>query len=890
MNPSSLLQTLHGIGADYSLQLTRALLHFLWLGVVIAIAYAVAACGLGRARAGVRYVAGVAALLLMVACLPATLFVLSSPQSAAVKTVEQPGAASMPPGTAGESATDIVYEEISIQQFAADHAANLLAWASPYASGLYLCGVVLMLLRVALGLWGGRRLLQSCTLLSDGPIVDMLRDHARRMALGVIPAVAYCQRISVPIVVGVLRPMILLPASLASSLTLEQLELVLLHELAHIRRYDPAVNLLQRLVEALLFFHPAVWWLSRRISFERENACDDQVLRWNHGRVPYADALLRVAELCAAIHNRPALPNASMAATGEDAGQLKRRVLRLLEINEDRRFRLTSFGMAASILVGVSLLLMALAGGNVAQAEPESRAETTARPIDSSGHEQAGDATSGQAVERPVRPTLKAVMFVGCQGIRKKVLQEVANLKAGDAADTAAIENTRGNLETYYHTHGFARARIRLLEGDKPEDRRAIFLINEGTRQEVWNTAFTGNTIVSDDRLRAEIDTGRLIRDVFGGAFDRKKADNDRCKLTAYYRGIGCFRVRIGRELEFNEKGDGFTVTYVINEGPRFKIRNVSVVGNTKYPSEQLLTNLKVKSGDYFNQSATAADLSKIHDTYVGNGYAFVDVKADPRFLEESDRLDLVYQVKEDAKAQSMLRPSVPATTTEPAHRGTSDICLIASPQATPAAVVPVGDGSRIIARVGPDVILESDVAGAVNEVIERKKDRIAPDQLESQRKILAQKRLECLIETKLILQDARHAIPAEGWSHVQTQLTKHFEELELEKMMKKAGASTPRELDQKLRAMGTSLEREKRAFSERVLAQQWLHQQIKSDEVAASKPLRETRDDIPKETIQERSQRQLREYMAKLEARTPVWTIFDDDAPKTQVTPPLQR
>jgi hypothetical protein len=89
---------------------------------------------------------------------------------------------------------------------------------------------------------------------------------------------------------------------------------------------------------------------------------------------------------------------------------------------------------------------------------------------------------------------------------------------------------------------------------------------------------------------------------------------------------------------------------------------------------------------------------------------------------------------------------------------------------------------------------------------------------------------------------------------------------------------------------MGTSLEREKRAFSERVLAQQWLHQQIKSDEVAASKPLRKAHDDTQKKITQERSQRQLREYMAKLEARTPVWTIFDDDASKPQVATPLQR
>ena len=93
---------------------------------------------------------------------------------------------------------------------------------------------------------------------------------------------------------------------------------------------------------------------------------------------------------------------------------------------------------------------------------------------------------------------------------------------------------------------------------------------------------------------------------------------------------------------------------------------------------------------------------------------------------------------------------------------------------------------------------------------------------------------LKGLIETKLIFQDAKRTIPTEGWSHVEEQLTKRFEEVELEKMMKKAEASTRREFDQKLRALGTSLEREKRAFIERSLAQEWIHQQVKPEEEIA--------------------------------------------------------
>ena len=81
--------------------------------------------------------------------------------------------------------------------------------------------------------------------------------------------------VDVPTVIGWLRPVVLVPASALAGMTPQQLEAILAHELAHIRRHDYLVNLLQTLVETLLFYHPAVWWLSRRIRIERENCCDD---------------------------------------------------------------------------------------------------------------------------------------------------------------------------------------------------------------------------------------------------------------------------------------------------------------------------------------------------------------------------------------------------------------------------------------------------------------------------------------------------------------------------------------------------------------------------------------------------------------------------------------
>src|SRR4030095_13888079 len=97
--------------------------------------------------------------------------------------------------------------------------------------------------------------------------------------------------VEVPTVIGWMRPVILLPVAAVAALTPAQVEAILAHELAHIRRHDYAVNLLQTTAETLLFYHPAVWWISKRIRAEREHCCDDVAVRVCGDAVSYAHAL-----------------------------------------------------------------------------------------------------------------------------------------------------------------------------------------------------------------------------------------------------------------------------------------------------------------------------------------------------------------------------------------------------------------------------------------------------------------------------------------------------------------------------------------------------------------------------------------------------------------------
>src|SRR6185436_11585192 len=131
-----------------------------------------------------------------------------------------------------------------------------------------------------------------------------------------------------PAVVGWLRPVVLIPASAVIGLSAAQLEAVIVHELAHIRRFDALANLLQMAVETALFYHPAVWWISRRIRVEREHCCDDVAVATSGDALGYAKALASLEEWRAL--PSPAESSLALAATG---GVLKHRISRLLGLN-----------------------------------------------------------------------------------------------------------------------------------------------------------------------------------------------------------------------------------------------------------------------------------------------------------------------------------------------------------------------------------------------------------------------------------------------------------------------------------------------------------------------------------------------------------------------------
>ena len=169
-----------------------------------------------------------------------------------------------------------------------DAAAAGLPW-------LWMLGTPSTFALLAAGLVGAERLRRRSRPLPDGELTELARRLAD--ALGIIRPVALgvCDRLAAPILLGVVRPLILLPAAAVTGWGPEQVEMALLHELAHVRRLDNLVNLAQRVIESVLFFHPAVWWVSGWARLEREHCCDRLVVARTGRARPYAELLAELA-------------------------------------------------------------------------------------------------------------------------------------------------------------------------------------------------------------------------------------------------------------------------------------------------------------------------------------------------------------------------------------------------------------------------------------------------------------------------------------------------------------------------------------------------------------------------------------------------------------------
>jgi beta-lactamase regulating signal transducer with metallopeptidase domain len=377
------------LSADLAYRLGWALIHSLWLGTVVVPGLWVVLATLRRRSPQMRYVASACAMALLLVStvvtfgivappisfrpevlagqpLPGesvepTLAVMNPPQLGLAGPAANPTARVLPPPAAppGNSAASIgrpSFASIALR----------LRPMMPWVVGGWAGGVL------ALSVWniGGWVAAQRLKVLGTRPVTPsvtiIVEKLARRLRLSKPVRVLQSLLAETPVVIGWLRPVVLLPTSVLTGLTPEQLEAVLAHELAHIRRYDYLVNLFQVAIETLLFYHPAVWWMSRRIRLEREQCCDDVAVLVCGDCSAYVESLAALEEVRLSA-------SLALAAGGAGRSQLLVRIQRLLRLQDDPPRPAAGAMIAGGLLLAVPALVALT--GNLSKTKADTHAE-----------------------------------------------------------------------------------------------------------------------------------------------------------------------------------------------------------------------------------------------------------------------------------------------------------------------------------------------------------------------------------------------------------------------------------------------------------------------------------------------------------------------------------
>ncbi len=363
------------LGQELAQRIGWVLVHFLWQGAAVGAAAAVILWCMRKSNARKRYAAACAALAVMAAT-PFVTFILTgggaveettAPEamqpkvvwyapadeatseefaSAEVEAIPEEPLQEAPPQVeisgietqvaATATPADGGRRKVSLVPIAAPTAPAQSRWAEmrgkvegalPYLVVLWLAGVFVLSVRLAGGWVKVRSMKTRGTREAAAKWQEAMGRIAKRLSVSRTVHLLESAVATVPVVIGALKPVILIPAGAFTGLTAEQLEAIIAHELAHVARWDYLVNLVQTAIETVLFYHPCVWWISKRIREERENCCDDAAVAACGNRILYARAL-------ADLEGTRATSSLAMAAVG---GTFMNRIGRLMGRSDERR-------------------------------------------------------------------------------------------------------------------------------------------------------------------------------------------------------------------------------------------------------------------------------------------------------------------------------------------------------------------------------------------------------------------------------------------------------------------------------------------------------------------------------------------------------------------------
>lgn len=452
------------------------LLHSLWQGALIVLVLGILMAMINRRSAQVRYLAATAALFLVFVAAAVTFCTLyfsggrqpadasqplPQPVVLQVATPHSPDTQIAPPNPA--------FSE-TVSQYVGQHSPLIvLAW---------MAGMLVLMLRFAGGLVYVQRMKRHQTVVVPQDWQIKASVLSRKIGLRRSVQVFESALVRVPVAIGYLKPVVLMPVGTFTGLPPQQIEAILAHELAHIARNDYWINILQSLVEILFFYHPAVWWMSGVVRREREHCCDDITVQTCGDNLAFVQALARLGAMQSGAMR--AAPRLTLAASG---GSLLRRVQRLLQATPQK----STFGgsvMASAILLLCLLAVSASAVSGLGVSSPAQ--DTPQNSISRKGQTPAPDRSTYHSTFTDTNKVVRELVIV--KNRKGKVIEVSIDGKKLSGAE----------LKNY---HPAVAQKLKEIEGDAENERT-------GKRKETRKNGIRANEeTTGDTETDADVET-----------------------------------------------------------------------------------------------------------------------------------------------------------------------------------------------------------------------------------------------------------------------------------------------------------------------------------------------------------------------------------------------
>lgn len=262
---------------------------------------------------------------------------------------------------------------------------------------------------------------------------------------------------------------------------------------------------------------------------------------------------------------------------------------------------------------------------------------------------QTTEADEGMIVTFEVieRPTISKLIFRGNKAFKTKDLAKELTFGVGSPQQHYTMEKGRADIRSKYRRQGFYFAKVNVDPAAFAERAEVIYTIVEGPRVRIRRLRIEGNRYFSNWRLRQEIATTARFWPFIPGYMDAEQVGRDVHAIRNLYVDEGFMDAEVGRKLDFSDDKKKVTLTFVIHEGPRYRISRILFKGNKAFSDEELAGRLGLSAQDFYMGAAVRQDVEKLQDTYGELGYIEAMVRAARKFKEAAGLVDLVFTIEE---------------------------------------------------------------------------------------------------------------------------------------------------------------------------------------------------------------------------------------------------